>query len=256
MRKRSAREVHQAVQSGKVDSHRPQLPSTAHHIFQYLHLVQYFGASGAAMAPRLFVSVAETAEALARLKIQARPGSKLFALNPGAEYGPAKRWPADRFIAAAAEVQKQTRCSWVVVGGTNDRVLAGAVADGITRATLQTGPAKVMNLAGETSLRQLCALFSACDALLTNDTGPMHVAAAVGTPVVAIFGSTAPELTGPGLPGAPGPHRILRSAPPCAPCFQRSCPIDFRCMTAVSIEAVVAALCELPARAESRFDTT
>ena len=77
--------------------------------------------------------------------------------------------------------------------------------------------------------------------LLTNDSGPMHVAAALGTPVVVPFGSTSPELTGPGLPGDPR-HRLLKSDAPCSPCFLRECPIDFRCMNGITVEQVVEAV--------------
>ena len=87
------------------------------------------------------------------------------------------------------------------------------------------------------------ALLKACRVLLTNDTGPMHVAAALGTPVVVPFGSTSPELTGPGLPGGPR-HRLLKSDAPCSPCFLRECPIDFRCMNGISVERVVEAVVE------------
>jgi len=99
----------------------------------------------------------------------------------------------------------------------------------------------VLNLAGKTTLQELCSLLKLCDAFLTNDTGPMHVAAAVGTPVVVPFGSTSPELTGPGLPGDPR-HRLLKSEAACAPCFRRTCPIDFRCMTGITVESVVEAV--------------
>jgi len=90
-------------------------------------------------------------------------------------------------------------------------------------------------------LRELMALLKLCRVLLTNDTGPMHVAAALGTPVIVPFGSTSPELTGPGLPGD-ARHQLLRSETPCSPCFRRVCPIDFRCMTGIREERVTAAL--------------
>ena len=98
-----------------------------------------------------------------------------------------------------------------------------------------------LNLAGQTSLRELMSLLKLCRVLLTNDSGPMHVAAALGTPVVVPFGSTSPELTGPGLPGDPR-HRLLKSDAPCSPCFLRECPIDFRCMNGISVERVVEAV--------------
>jgi heptosyltransferase-2 len=85
------------------------------------------------------------------------------------------------------------------------------------------------------------ALLKLCRVVLTNDTGPMHVAAALGTPVVVPFGSTSPELTGPGLPGD-ARHQLLRSETPCSPCFRRVCPIDFRCMTGISPDRVVEAV--------------
>jgi heptosyltransferase-2 len=85
---------------------------------------------------------------------------------------------------------------------------------------------------------------SLCSVLLTNDTGPMHVAAALGTPVVAPFGSTSPELTGPGLPGN-SRHQLLKSDAPCAPCFLRECPIDFRCMKGISTDRVVQAVLKM-----------
>jgi heptosyltransferase-2 len=91
-----------------------------------------------------------------------------------------------------------------------------------------------------TSLEELCAALKLCRLLLTNDSGPMHVAAALGTPVVVPFGSTSPELTGPGLPGD-GRHQLLRANAPCSPCFLRECPIDFRCMNGISVEQVVEA---------------
>ena len=153
-------------------------------------------------------------------------------MNPGAEYGPAKRWPAERFIAAAQEIQNRTGCRWLVLGGKSDVELAGSIASKLVGS---------VNLAGRTSLRELCAVLKLCRVLLTNDTGPMHVAAALGTPVVALFGSTSPELTGPGLPGGE-PAGIVKGDAPCAPCFLRECPIDFRCMLGIETSRVVAAV--------------
>jgi heptosyltransferase-2 len=91
------------------------------------------------------------------------------------------------------------------------------------------------------------ALLKLCRVVLTNDTGPMHVAAALGTPVVVPFGSTSPELTGPGLPGDTR-HQLLTSAAPCAPCFRRACPIDFRCMTGIRPEPVIEAVLQAISR--------
>ena len=115
-----------------------------------------------------------------------------------------------------------------------------AIASRIASA-IASPPLAIWNLAGKTSLRELMALLKLCRVLLTNDSGPMHVAAALGTPVVVPFGSTSPELTGPGLPGD-ARHRLLKSDAPCAPCFLRECPIDFRCLNGITVERVVEAV--------------
>ncbi len=249
MRQRSASEIGELIRRREAQS-APAGDSAAHHIHQYLHLAAALGANPEPLAPQLVVRPEEVHDALTRFGLEpddpsARP---LFGLNPGAEYGPAKRWLEDRFIAAAVEMRKRAHCRWVIFGGNGDVELANRIEAGIASA----GPGKpdgsslsmnraVWNLAGSTGLRELCALLKACRALLTNDTGPMHVAAAVGTPVVAPFGSTSPELTGPGLPGDPR-HHLLKAAVPCAPCFLRKCPIDFQCMTSLGVERVVQAL--------------
>ena len=176
----------------------------------------------------------------------------LFGLNAGAEYGLAKRWPSERFLAAAIAIQQQIDCHWILLGGKADVELASRLEQGmkansngervlIGQARPENPVKTVWNLAGQTDLRELCAALSLCDIVLTNDTGPMHVAAAVGTPVVVPFGSTSSALTGPGLPGETR-HRLLQSAAPCAPCFQRVCPIDFRCMNNIHVADVVEAV--------------
>ena len=113
---------------------------------------------------------------------------------------------------------------------------AGEIASAISKSS-----SAVINLAGQTSLRELCAVTKLCRLLLTNDTGPMHIAAALGTPVVVPFGSTSPELTGP-IVSSGASHQLLKSGAPCSPCFLRECPIDFRCMNSITVERVVAAV--------------
>jgi heptosyltransferase II len=167
----------------------------------------------------------------------------IFGLNPGAEYGPAKRWLPDRFIAAAREIQKRTKCVWVILGGKADAVVGNEIA-----AAIGAGQSAAISLAGQTSLRELCAAIKLCRVLLTNDTGPMHIAAALGTPVVVPFGSTSPELTGPIL-SAGARHQLIKSDAPCSPCFLRECPIDFRCMNGITVERVVAAVLQSVAQA-------
>jgi heptosyltransferase-2 len=186
----------------------------------------------------LFVTLEEVGAAKKKFGLEeiSRP---IFGMNPGAEYGPAKRWPLKRFIAAGREIQKRTNCVWLLFGGENDVVLTGQIATALHASRLTPH-----DLAGQTTLRELMALLKLCHVLLTNDTGPMHVAAALGTPVVVPFGSTSPELSGPGLPGDPR-HRLLKSDAPCSPCFLRQCPIDFRCLQGIGVDQVVDAVAEV-----------
>ncbi len=233
MQKRSVDEIKKLI-SGTPAARSP-IPASAHQMHEYLHLVAALGASPEPLPPQLFVTPAEVESARKKFGLEkvTRP---LLGLNPGAEYGPAKRWPLDKFIAAAREVQQRTHCTWLVFGTRAEAALADRI-----ESAIPSPPSAILDLAGKTSLRELMALLKLCRVLLTNDTGPMHVAAALGTPVVVPFGSTSPELTGPGLPGDPR-HRLLKSDAPCSPCFLRECPIDFRCMNGIGVERVVEAV--------------
>ncbi len=246
MAKRSVSEVRRLVSPPtRAGSAAPESPpdSTAHQIYDYLHLVTALGANPEPVPPRLEVTAAEMENAekdllggVRRRAAEAAPGKPpiFLGLNPGAEYGPAKRWPAERFAAVAREVSRTHRnCFWLAFGTAGDQHLCGEI--------VRLAGGGIVNLTGKTSLRQLMALLKLCRVLLTNDSGPMHVAAALGTPVVVPFGSTSPVLTGPGLPGDTR-HQLLQAGAPCAPCFRRACPIDFRCMTGIRPERVIEAV--------------
>lgn len=236
MRKPSAREVRERLAQG-IPTSRP--PLTAHQSLEYLHLAAHLGASPDPLPPRLAVTRAEVAAV--RAKFGLREGVLWLGLNPGAEYGPAKRWPAERFVATARAVsQAHPAARWLVFGGPNDQQAGTQIAASL--------PGTV-NLAGRTTLRELLAALSLCRALVTNDTGPMHVAAALGVTVVVPFGSTSPELTGPGRPGDPR-HRLIVGEAPCAPCFLRECPVDFRCLLGIRAERVAEAVREVLAEPE------
>jgi heptosyltransferase-2 len=229
---------------------RPVPPSSTHQIHEYLHLAAALGASPEPLPPQLFVTPdeIETTKKKFGLDKISRP---IFGLNPGAEYGPAKRWPVGKFIAVAREIQNRTNCTWLTFGGKADAAIANQIESAMAssdksraRDESRCPPSAIWNLAGKTSLRELMALLKICRVLLTNDSGPMHVAAALGTPVVVPFGSTSPELTGPGLPGD-AQNRLLKSDAPCSPCFLRECPIDFRCLNGISVERVVEAVLQI-----------
>ncbi len=158
----------------------------------------------------------------------ANAGNGSIGLCPGAEYGPAKRWLPERFAAVA----KATRGEWVLFGTAKDAAVGAEIAAALGD--------QCRNLIGQTTLEQLIEELRKCRLLLTNDTGTMHLATLLGVPVVAVFGSTEPTLTGPLGRG----NRIVRHQVECSPCFLRDCPLDFRCMKAVSVEEVAARVAE------------
>ena len=159
-----------------------------------------------------------------------------IGLCPGAEYGPAKRWLSERFAEAAAKITAQSSAQWILLGTKNDAAIGEQIATAIGD--------HCANRIGQTTLDQLIDELRQCSLLLTNDTGTMHLAALLGVPVVAVFGSTEPRLTGPLGNG----HIILRHHVECSPCFLRECPIDFRCMKAVSTDEVAEAVLSMLAK--------
>jgi lipopolysaccharide heptosyltransferase II len=153
-----------------------------------------------------------------------------IGLCPGAEYGPAKRWLPERFREAAVRVAEQAPVQWVLFGTPKDAEIGEQIAAGLGDSCV--------NRIGQTTLDELIVALRECRLLLTNDTGTMHLASLLGLPVVAIFGSTEPGLTGP----LGDHHIVLRHHVECSPCFLRKCPIDFRCMKAVAVQEVVDAV--------------
>jgi len=241
MHKRTVREIRRLIDNNRATSSRdlngkraPVVGGALHHIHDYLHLAAALGADPKPVAPRLEVTTQEIQKTteiwLSHRSVQP---ALLLGMNPSAAYGPAKRWPISNFAAVARELSKRHKDAlWLVFGAVSDYDLCQEI---ISKAGVDA-----LNLAAKTSLRELMAFLSMCRVVLTNDSGPMHLASALGTPVVVPFGSTSPELTGPGLPGASN-HQLLVSGVPCAPCYRRACPIDFRCMHSISIESVVSA---------------
>lgn len=162
--------------------------------------------------------------------------SAVIGVSPGAAFGGAKRWPAERFAEAAARLAKLTGWTVAIFGSARERPLGETVE----RMVAGRG-VRALNLAGATSLAEFIELAAACRLFLTNDSGAMHVASALGVPTVAVFGATDPEATGPAGPSV----RVVREPVSCSPCLLRECPIDHRCMRAVSAERVVRGALEL-----------
>jgi heptosyltransferase-2 len=164
-----------------------------------------------------------------RLGSGAVPSAKrVIGVSPGAAYGTAKRWLPERFAEAAGALATARGASIALFGSKGERELCGEVAQ------LLNGH-QVTNYAGQTTLAQFIDLASGCELFLTNDSGSMHIASALGVPTVAIFGATDDSTTGPTGPNA----RVVRHPVDCSPCLLRECPIDHRCMTGVSAERVV-----------------
>ena len=201
-----------------------------HERFYYLELLRRAG-----MMERLPASeeirldgTEEAREAgLKRLRDLSIPGPAV-GISPGAAYGNAKRWPAGRFAEAAGRLGMPC----LIFGSAAERALCEEVA-----AALRLAGKDAWNLAGETTLRDFIDLAAACRVFLTNDSGAMHVASALGVPTVTIFGATDDTTTGPTGPLA----RVVREHAECSPCLLRECPIDHRCMTRVSAGRVSAA---------------
>jgi heptosyltransferase-2 len=154
-------------------------------------------------------------------------------LNPGAAFGSAKRWLPERYAALADRLAAEHGVRIAILGSALDRRLAHAIAGAMA------APARV--LAGETRLAELVGVLTGLDLLVTNDSGPMHVAAALRTPLVAVFGPTDWRETSPSGPAC----RVVREPVECSPCKRRECPIDQRCMTRVSVERVLTAAQDL-----------
>lgn len=195
---------------------RPEPPK--HQVHHYLALAEFIGAD------------IENA-AISQVR---NPKSEIrnpkIGLVPGAEYGPTKRWFPERFAEVIRAVSAACECEWVLFGVQKDAPIGEEILRDFTGAH--------RNLIGKTTLTELIAELRACDLLLTNDTGTMHLAAFLGVPTVSLFASTEPALTGP----LGENHRVIRHHVSCSPCFLRECPLDLRCMKAIEPPEVVAAI--------------
>jgi heptosyltransferase-2 len=214
-----------------------------HERFYYLELlrragwIERFPDTAAIRLEGIDEARAAGAAHLARLGIS----SPAVGISPGAAYGNAKRWLPERFAAVAQTLASSTV---LLFGSAGERPLCETVAEPLRR-----GGIEVRNLAGETTLREFIDLAAACRLYLTNDSGAMHVASALGVPTVAVFGATDDATTGP--TGALA--RVVREHAECSPCLLRECPIDHRCMTAVTVERTAAVAQELWKEAASAW---
>ena len=182
--------------------------------------------------PMLMPPPPAAARALQALERAGVGGEKLALLGPGARYGPAKRWDPERFAAVArALIGRDFRV--LVCGAMDERTECEAVA--------RAAGEGATSLAGTTDLATQAALCGRAALALCNDSGLAHLAAAVGTPTVALFGSTSSAWTAPLGPRV----RVIQRSPVCSPCFRRTCRIGYRCLTAIEAAPVLRACLEV-----------
>ncbi|HEX2055367.1 MAG TPA: lipopolysaccharide heptosyltransferase II, partial [Nitrospiraceae bacterium] len=211
----------------------PPRHASRHQVGYYWDLLKPFGAEDRPPAPQLTVTRQEELAMAARLADAGIAASDcLIGLNPGSTYGAAKRWLPDRYAEVADRLSERyagsgrTRVAVAILGAKGEEELGRSIAARIK--------AKSVVCSGQTTVRELMALTKRCQLFLTNDTGPMHIAAAFSVPTVAVFGPTDWRTTAP----FGGRFTVVRKEVTCAPCLLRECPIDHRCMTHVTVEDV------------------
>lgn len=201
-----------------------------HQAARYLGLMESLGITGSDDVPRISVTPPTAARARHLLSTYGiDPSTKLAGFAPGAAYGHAKRWPPARVAQVIARLNERG-ATCLLVGTADDRDAGREIESALP------GSARVVNLIGRTDLRLLAGVVERCQVFVSNDSGAMHLAAALGVPVVAIFGPTDERVTAP-----LGNHDILVEQVFCRPCMLRDCPIDHRCMKRISVDRVFAA---------------
>ncbi len=201
-----------------------------HQVLYYKRILRDLGVATSKSRPLIHLHKGEVDVARGRLEIFGiTEHHRIVGVNPAAAYGPAKQWPADRFRAVIEKLLEDPLVRIVVFGDNSGSAVAKEICS-------ELGD-RVVNLAGRTSLREFAALVKCCHAFLSNDSGPMHLSAALQIPLVAIFGSTNPERTRPYDWG-----RVIYKNVSCSPCYKRECPIDFRCMMRIEVAEVVKAV--------------
>lgn len=198
----------------------------------YLALVRGLGFEVRESLPRISVrphTVSRVDVLFSRHGVDA--AARIVGFAPGAAYGHAKRWPPSRVAQVIERVTREHHATCVLVGAAGDRDAGREIESALPPDV------RVVNLIGQTDLRQLIGVLARCAAFVSNDSGAMHLAAALGVPVTAIFGPTDERVTAP-----LGNHDVLVHQVFCRPCMLRDCPIDHRCMKGITADAVLAAV--------------
>jgi heptosyltransferase II len=209
-----------------------------HQRFYYLELLKRAGLieTYSPDAEVRLTGTATAAEQGRQLFAERGLSGRVIGVSPGAAYGNAKRWLPERFVEAASRLASELDAAVAIFGSKPEAELGGQIA-----ASLTTEGITAQNFAGATSLKEFIEMAAACELFLTNDSGSMHIASALGVPTVVIFGPTDEFATGP----AGRRNVIVREPVDCAPCHNRECPIDHRCMTRVDAQRVAEAALQL-----------
>ncbi len=205
----------------------PKNKETQHLVTTYKMLLEPLGIGVSDTDPYLVVSAEEKQAALELLKkcgIQ-KGKNTVVGIDPGAAYGTAKCWLPDRFHSVTEKLLEDPDLFVLYFGDPSGASVVNDICKDM--------PERVINLAGKTTIRELIALIKECDVFLTNDSGPMHIAAALKVPLLALFGSTSDVKTGPYKNG-----KVIHKRVECSPCYKRVCPIDFRCMKRIEVDEV------------------
>lgn len=218
-----------------------------HQVYYYLDLLNSAGIKTSGTEP--YITISETERKWAKDHISSCFSDRttpLIGINPGAAYGSAKRWLPERFAELIIKIFTEINGRVIIFGGESETEISNEIIIEINRLKIKLKIEKyrsnLLIMSGKTDLRELSSLISECDAFITNDSGPMHMASALLVPVIAIFGSTSPVRTGP----FGHVHKIISSDIPCAPCMKRECPEEhLRCMTDITAEEVFASLEEV-----------
>lgn len=205
----------------------PKNEETEHQVITYKRLLEPIDISRSSTSPELFLQVQEQNRAKELLsEYGITQEHTLIGINPGAAFGSAKCWLPENFIALTKELEKDPTIRVAYFGDKTGKPLVDDICNACSPRTV--------NLAAKTDLRTLIALISRSNVFISNDSGPMHVAAALKTPLVAIFGSTNEIKTGPY-----GVQNVIHKHVACSPCYLRACPTDFRCMKSITVDDVL-----------------
>ena len=226
-----------------------------HQVHYYQEMVASLGLHRSEDALELFLDPQEVYEAEKTLQQALHKDSDdkdrtsnqvpIIGLNPGAAYGPAKRWPATKYGELAQRLQQATNGLIVIFGTAADQEAAAEITALAQQQTGEGSGSQILDLTGKTSLAQALACIARCNVFITNDSGLMHVAAALNTPLVAVFGSTDHIATGPFSQQA----EVIRQPIACSPCMKTHCPKGhFHCMEKISVQEVEQAALEMLAK--------